>query len=153
MHNNWKITQKRLLYLTVVLTLMMAVSTAWADNYTFIAPGDLKVRLDTGAPIILVDIQNKNAYKEHHFYGSVRTHAYPAKTELDTQSLVQAVRLFKQTQNDIVIIGPLGGRASKRTQDFLVERGVPAARIYILQGGIRHWPYRNMLLNLKGGCG
>jgi rhodanese-related sulfurtransferase len=104
-------------------------------------------------PTILVDIQNKNAYQEHHFYNSIITYAYPARTELDTQSLVQALRMYEQTQNDVVIIGPRGGRACTRTHDFLVKRGIPAEKIFILKGGIRDWPYKEMLLDLKGGCG
>lgn len=142
-----------LLCLTAALVVLTPLTAVPADEYIYMPPEELKVRLDSGEPTILVDIQKKNAYKEHHFYGSVRTQAYPAKTALDTESLVQAVRLFERTGNDIVIIGPRGGRACRRTQDFLVSRGIPAERISILRGGIREWPHRDMLLNLKGGCG
>ena len=101
---------------------------------------------------ILVDIQPKKASKEHHFYGSIRTFAYPAKTEMDTESLVQAVRMHNTRGDDVVIISPRGGRASKRSFDFLVTRGIPEEKLFILKGGIRKWPYKKMLLNIKGGC-
>ena len=120
--------------------------------YNMMDAGDLKVRLDTKQPTILLDIQKKNAYKEHHFYGSIRTYAYPAKTDSDLESAVQGVRMHEQNGNDIIIIGPRGGRASKRTAEFLITRGIPEGKIFILQGGIKKWPYKKMLLNIKGGC-
>jgi len=135
------------------LVFLIAASAAATDQYKYIDPEELKIRIETSQPTILVDIQKKNAFLEHHFYGSIRTYAYPAKTELDTQSLIQAVRVFEQTGNMVVIIGPRGGRACKRSQDYLVSRGIPAEKIYILRGGIKSWPYPDMLLNLQGGCG
>lgn len=152
MHDNWKKRTRRLVWLTGTLVLLLVSLAAGAVDYKFMDPEDFKIRIDTQEPTILVDIQKKNAYKEHHFYGSIRTFAYPAKTELDTQSLVQAVRMYEQTHNDIVIIGPRGARACQRTHDFLVTRGIPIEKIYILKGGIKYWPYREMLLNIKGGC-
>ncbi len=137
MRNNWKKEKTRLLCLTGIFVLLM-VSLAGAEDFKLKDPEDFKIRLDAGQQTILVDIQNKNAYKEHHFYGSIRTHAYPAKTELDTQSLVQAVRLYERTQNDVVIIGPRGGRACRRTQDFLITRGIPIEKFFILKGGIKN---------------
>ena len=134
------------------LLLFIVSMPAVALAYSMMKADELKVRIETKQPTILLDIQKKNAYKEHHFYGSIRTFAYPAKTDQDLESAVQAVRMFKQTGNDVVVIGPRGGRASKRTFDFLVTRGIPEDKIYILEGGIKKWPYRKMLLNIKGGC-
>lgn len=141
-----------LVRLTAMLAVLLFAAAAAAAEYRYMDPEDLKIRIDTHQPTILVDIQKKNAFREHHFYGSIRTYAYPVRTEFDTESLIQAVHMHEQTQDDIVIIGPRGGRASKRTQDYLVSRGVPAASIYILKGGIKDWPYPDMLLNIKGGC-
>lgn len=135
-----------------VISLTLIGMPAYALAYNVMEADDLKVRIETSQPTILVDIQPKNAYKEHHFYGSIRTFAYPAKTERDTESLVQAVRMHKNSGNDVVIVGPRGGRASKRSYDFLVTRGIPEEQLFILEGGIRNWPYKKMLLNIKGGC-
>ncbi len=147
-----KLLTRRLIYLAGVFVLLVAVSPVIASDYKFMEPADFKVRLDTKTPTIIVDIQKKNAYKEHHFYGSVRTFAYPAKTDMDKESLFQAVRLYETTQNEVVIVGPRGGRASQRSHDYLVTRGIPEEKIFILKGGIRKWPYKEMLLNIKGGC-
>ena len=117
--------------------------------FNMMTADELKVRLDAKQPTILLDIQKKNAYKEHHFYGSIRTYAYPAKTDADLESAIQGVRKHEQTGNDIVIIGPRGGKASQRTVGFLITRGIPEEKIFILQGGLKKWPYKKMLLNIK----
>ena len=143
---------RRKISLAVTVMFMLAGMPALALAYNLIGADDLKVRIDTSQPTILVDIQPKNAYKEHHFYGSVRTYAYPAKTEADLESAVQGVRMFEQTGNDIVIIGPRGGRPAQRTADFLITRGVPEEKVFILDGGLKNWPHKKMLLNIKGGC-
>lgn len=143
---------RRKIILACLVAMTLACMPALSLAYNLIEPEELKVRLDTGQPTILVDIQPKNAFNEHHFFGSIRTFAYPAKTETDTNSLVQAVRLHKSTGNEVVIIGPRGTRAEKRSHDFLVSRGIPEEKLFILKGGIDGWPYREMLLNLQGGC-
>lgn len=143
--------KEKIVILASLLLFMLSIP-AISFAYNLMTADDLKIRLDTKEPTILLDIQKKNAYKEHHFYGSIRTFAYPAKTEKDLESAVQGVRMYKQTSNDLVIIGPRGGRPSKRTFDFLVTRGIPEEKIFILEGGIKNWPYRKMLLNIKGGC-
>lgn len=130
-----------MLYMISIPGIVLAFNMMSAD--------ELKVRLETKQPTILLDIQKQNAYLEHHFYGSIRTYAYPAKTDTDLQSVVQAVRMYEQNGNDVVIIGPRGGKASQRTVDFLITRRIPEEKIFILQGGIREWPYKEMLLNNK----
>jgi rhodanese-related sulfurtransferase len=140
------------LFFTIAVMLIMLSIPGLALAYNMMTADELKVRLDTSEPTILLDIQKKTAYDEHHFYGSVRTHAYPAKTDTDLQSAIQGVRMFEQTGNSIVVIGPRGGRPSQRTVDYLITRGVPEDKIFILEGGINDWPHQKMLLNIKGGC-
>lgn len=142
----------RNIILAGLVAMALACMPALGLASNLIEPEELKTRLDAGQPTILVDIQPRNAFNEHHFSGSIRTFAYPAKTERDTNSLVQAVRLFKSTGNEVVIIGPRGTRAEERSRDFLVGRGIPEEKLFILKGGIDGWPYREMLLKLQGGC-
>lgn len=143
---------KRLIYFISACALLFTSSPLIAADYKLMEPEDFKIRLDTKHPTILVDIQKKNAYKEHHFYGSIRTFASPAKTDMDKESLVQAVRMYETSQSDVVIIGKRGGAPSRRSHDFLITRGIPEEKIYILNGGIKGWPYKEMLLDIKGGC-
>jgi len=142
---------KKIISATIVMLFMLSIPS-FVLAFNMMTAEELKVRLDTKEPTILLDIQKKNAYKEHHFYGSIRTYAYPAKTDSELESAVQAVRMHEQTGNAVVIVGPRGGRASQRTTDFLITRGVPEEKIFILKGGIKKWPYTKMLLNIKGGC-
>lgn len=138
--------------LTWIVSLLLASMPALSLAFNLMEPEDLKQRIVSGPPTILVDIQPKNAFYEHHFFGSIRTYAYPAKTETDTDSLVQAVRMYESTGNEVVIIGPRGGRAEQRAHDFLTGRGIPEGKLYILKGGIGAWPYREMLQKIQGGC-
>ena len=140
--------QLKAIFLTIGILYMMSIPGI-VHAYNMMTADELKLRLETKQPTILLDIQKKNAYKENHFYGSVRTYAYPAKTDTDLQSVVQGVRLYAQSGNDVVIVGPRGGKASQRTVDFLITRSIPEEKIFILQGGIRNWPYREMLLSIK----
>ena len=103
----------KLFLAATALLIMIIPGTALA--YNMMTADELKQRLDSKEPLILLDIQNKNAYKEHHFYGSVMTYAYPAKTDKDLESAMQGVRMYEQTGNPVVIIGPRGGRPSQRT--------------------------------------
>ncbi|MHB1348290.1 MAG: rhodanese-like domain-containing protein [Desulfobulbus sp.] len=144
-------TRKKFFFAWLV-SLVLAGMPGLALAYNLIEPDALKARIESKQPTILVDIQPKNAYNEHHFFGSVRTFAYPAKTDMDTNSLIQAVRLFESNGNEVVIIGPRGTRAEQRTVDFLASRGIPEDKLFILKGGINGWPYKNMLLNIRGGC-
>jgi len=140
--------QQKAIFVTIGILYMMSIPGI-VLAYNMMTADELKVRLEKKQPTILLDIQKKNAYKEHHFYGSVRTYAYPAKTETDLQSVVQGVRMHQQSGNDVVIIGPRGGKASQRTVDFLITRSIPEENIFILQGGIRKWPHEEMLLSIK----
>lgn len=138
----------------ICIALLLAVCAPLPSfAYNLMEPEELKVLLDSGQPVILLDIQPEDNYREHHFYGSLATSAYPVKTEAESRSLEQAVTLYETNRHDIVIIGPRGGRAAQRTHDYLAGRGIPEEQIHILRGGIAHWPFREMLLNIKGGCG
>lgn len=143
-------TAKKLILISLAFVLLAGMP-AQSLAYGQMEANELKARLDAGKPTILVDIQPKNAYNERHFYGAIRTFAYPAKSETDTDSLVQAVRMYDSTGNDVVIIGPRGAKAEERALDFLVSRGIPEGKLFILKGGINSWPYKDMLLRIEGG--
>jgi rhodanese-related sulfurtransferase len=139
--------------LVLILLSLLSAGLAAADGYQYMEAGELKFRLDTGEPTILVDIQDKNSYQEHHLYSATPTYAYPARSEEDLGKLDKVVEDCRQNPGDIVILGLRGGRASQRTHDYLVSRGIPAGRIHILQGGLKEWPFQDMVFNTKGGCG
>ena len=143
---------RKQILLVCVSALLVICAPVSAFAYNLMEPEELKVSLDSGQPLILLDIQPENAYKEHHFYGSLATYAYPAKNTSETRSLDQAVSLYETNRYNVVIVGPRGGRAAQRTHDYLAGRGIPEEQLFILKGGIIQWPYKEMLMNIKGGC-
>jgi len=140
---------KQKIILVFIMMLFSLSLPGFAFSFNMMTAEELKDRLNAKQPVILLDIQKKNAYHEHHFYGSIRTYAYPARSDVELESAVQGVRMYERTSNEVIVIGPRGGKASQRTVGFLITRGIPEEKIFILQGGIREWPYKEMLLQIK----
>ncbi len=57
---------------------------------------------------------------------------------------------LQATDKPVVIIGPRGTRAAGRAYEYLLEQGIAAQRLAILQKGIRGWPAPEILLNTSG---
>ncbi|WP_456385773.1 rhodanese-like domain-containing protein [Desulfolithobacter sp.] len=138
--------------LAIFFWLLMCVTAFAAMDYNFVEPDQLSGWLDSRKPLLLVDIQKPNDFKKHHFFGAVETGAYPVKTSGERRRLKKAVDLFEENGSTVVIIGPRGTRAEKRAFEYLRNHGVPADKIYILRGGIKQWPDKEMLLDTAGGC-
>ncbi len=82
--------------------------------------------------VYLVDIQKKNDYLRHHFYGAVATNAYPVRSRQDKDRIKIIFPEIRTTKDPIVIIGPRGSYAAKRTSAFLQQQGGDTQRITIL---------------------
>jgi rhodanese-related sulfurtransferase len=134
-----------------ILFLLVAVA-AGAAEYTIVDAAQFKGWLNDRKPMILADIQKPDSFKKHHFYGAVETNASPAKTEKETGKLDVIVRKFQKTGKDVVVIGSRGGASARRTAAYLIDRGIPADKVFILDGGVKYWPDREMLLDVAGGC-
>jgi hypothetical protein len=46
----------------------------------------------------------------------------------------------------VVIICPRGKSGASNTYDYIKSKGIPENRLYILEGGIAGWPYKEMLI-------
>jgi hypothetical protein len=57
---------------------------------------------------------------------------------------------LQATDKPVVIIGPRGTRAAGRAYEYLLEQGIAAQRLAILESGIRGWPAPELLLNTSG---
>ena len=136
---------------TIILVLCFSVTT-WSAELNFVEASTFKGWLKEKKPMILADIQKVPGFKTHHFYGAVGTNAYPAKTDQEKNKLDVILQMHEKTGMDVVIIGPRGGASSKRTAKHLIEKGIPAEKVFILKGGVNKWPDREMLLNVAGGC-
>ena len=60
--------------------------------------------------------------------------------------------MFEKTGSPIVIVGPRGTSGARRACEYLLEQGIPQEKIFLLDGGIRDWPYKEMLMDIAGGC-
>lgn len=132
-------------YLIITLTFLFLLSTsALAANY--VKPEEFKKWLESGKKMIIVDIQPVEDFKEHHFKGSIETNAFPVKTEEEKKKLDKVISQIMSSKDDVVIICPRGRSGASNTYEYLKSKGVPENRLYILEGGIAGWPYKEMLI-------
>lgn len=129
---------------TVIITTLLLLSfaaNALAGSYNYLDPADFKVWLESGKKVQIVDIQVPADFQKHHFKGAIETNAYPVKSVEDKQKLDKVLPLLSSAEEEIVIVCPRGGGGAKNTYDHLKEKGVPAARLLILEDGMQGWPY------------
>ena len=125
---------------------------AIAADINFMPVDEFKSMLDSHKPVVIADIQKSQEFKKHYFYAAIETSAYPVKTDADKRLLDKVVDMYEKTGYPIVIVGPRGGSPSKGAYQYLLEQDVPGNEIFILEGGIRDWPYKELLLDIAGGC-
>lgn len=139
-------------FVLVAIFWMLCTVSATAGTLNSISAADFKEIMDTHKPVVIADIQKMNDFRKHHFYAAIETNAYPVKTVSDQEKLDKIVEMYKKTGNPIVVVGPRGTSAAKRAGEYLLEQDVPQDKIFLLEGGIREWPYREMLMDIAGGC-
>ncbi len=130
----------------LLLVFVLAASTCWAKNYDYISPADLKAKIESGAPLLLVDIQAAKEFAQHHIKGALATYAYPVKSDEDRARLAPVLERAQTGAEPIVIVCPRGAGGAKRAYDFLQESGVATERLNILEGGQQGWPYPELLV-------
>ena len=131
---------------------LLCTVVAVAADINYMAVDDFKSMLDGQKPVVIADIQKPKDFQKHHFYTAIETDAYPVKKDASKQLLDKVVDMYEKTGNPIVIVGPRGSSASKRAYKYLLEQDVPAQKVFILKGGLRAWPYKELLIDLSGGC-
>ncbi|GER94350.1 rhodanese-like domain-containing protein [hot springs metagenome] len=137
---------KKYFVLTMVFVFVLTTA-ALAANY--VKPDEFKKWMETGKRTIIVDIQPKNEFQAHHFKNSIETNAFPAKTDEEKKRLDSVIEKIKKSKDDVVIICPRGRSGASNTYDYIKSKGVPENRLYILEGGIAGWPYKEMLIKGK----
>lgn len=137
---------RKIVALTLVLLIALA-ATAFAAGTQFVPPAEFKKWLESGKKMLIVDIQVPAEFQKHHFKGAIETNAYPVKSPEDKQRLDAVLPELAAGREEIVVICPRGGGGAKNTAKYLVEKGVPAQRIYILEDGMQGWPYKELALS------
>ncbi len=130
-------------FILMMMFMFVLISNAFAAN--MLKPELFKQWLESGKKMIIVDIQPKDEFEKHHFLGSVETNAFPAKTDEEKKRLDPVIEKIKQSKDDVVIICPRGKSGASNTYEYLKSKGIPENRLYILEGGIAGWPYKEML--------
>lgn len=141
---------KRITGLAAVLFLMIAGIATAGIEYNYIDSDSLMISLQEKKQVHLVDIQKKNDFLQHHFFGSLETAAYPVRSEQDLSRIKEVIHDLQATDKPVVIIGPRGTRAAGRAYEYLLEQGIAAQRLAILKNGVRGWPAPEILLNTSG---
>jgi len=136
--------QLALLPLLILLCVFNVASVFESFNYT--EADQFKKWIESDKPVIIVDIQVKDEFAAHHFPGSIETNAYPVKTEAQQKQIARALKAYKKTGNDIVVVCPRGGGGAKRCYSYLKSQGIPEGKLSILKGGVSKWPYRDILV-------
>lgn len=131
---------KRLI-ITVALTI--SASSVFAAQY--IKPDDLKRSMDQKKSVVIVDIQTADDFTKHHLDSSLETNAYPVKSPEDKKRLDQAITTINSSASPVVIVCPRGKGGAMNTYEYLKTKGVPEGRLFILEGGMAGWPYKEVV--------
>jgi len=135
--------------LTVALLLSALASTAFAASYNYLEPDDFKTWIESGKKVRIVDIQVPQEFQEHHFKGSLETNAYPVKSAEEKKQLDRVLPILSAGTEEVVVICPRGGGGARNAYDYLKEKGIAQSRLYVLQDGIKGWPYKELLATGK----
>lgn len=133
---------KKYVLLTVAFVFVLTTS-AFANN--MVKPDVFKQWMESSKKMMIVDIQVPAEFEKHHFKGSIKTNAFPVKSDADKKKLGVVVEKAKASNDGIVIICPRGRSGAVNTYEYLKSKGIAESRLYILEGGIEKWPYRDML--------
>lgn len=133
--------------LSVAMFFVMVFATAAsAASYNYIDAKEMKSKIETGAEVLIVDIQVEKEFKQHYLPGSIATYAYPVKTETERKQIDKAIQMYHETGNDVVVVCPRGKGGAKRCYDYMKANNVPSEKLSILEKGIDGWPYKEMFL-------
>lgn len=127
------------LALLCLFLLVAGVSWAGEGQYHYISAADLEARLTGNQPTNVVDIQVEDEFAQHHIKGAMPTYAYPVKSDADRVKLDAVVERLKANADPVVVVCPRGGGGATRTYDYLLQQGIAAERLMILENGQGGW--------------
>lgn len=135
---------RRVIIALLATLLISGASFAAAGEYTFISAAEMQSRLSSGEPVTIIDIQIEEEFAHKHIKGALPTYAYPVKGDADRAKLDPSIVKLKANSDSVVIVCPRGGGGAKRTFDYLVQQGISAERLLILEKGQSGWPYEEL---------
>ena len=138
---------KRLFPLFLILVALFNLGAGCDDgsDFNMVRAKTFKEWLNQDKDMILVDIQPAKKFAKHHFAGSIETNAFPVKKKAQQEQLAPALAAYQDNPRDVVVICPAGGGGAERAYKHLKKSGVSERQLYILKGGIKKWPFPEML--------
>lgn len=137
---------KQWIALLTASVLLVAVA-AMAAGYRYVKQDTFKGWLESGRPMVIVDIQTAEDFAEEHFKGAIETNAYPVKSDDEKRRLDVSLEKIGASTEDVVIVCPRGGGGAKNTYDYLKSKGVEEKRLYILEKGSIGWPWPELCVS------
>ncbi len=125
--------------LLLAILLIPGITLASDNQYNYISATDLETRLTAKLPTNIVDIQVEEEFSQHHIKGATPTHAYPVKSATDLAKFDATIKQLKANTDPVVIVCPRGAGGAKRTYVYLIQQGVSAERLLILEKGQSGW--------------
>lgn len=125
----------------LLLAILLVHSYSWAGDgkYNYISAAALEARLTANQPTNIVDIQVEDEFAQHHIKGATPTYAYPVKSDTDRAKLDATVERLKTNDDPVVVVCPRGAGGATRTYDYLLQQGISAERLLILEKGQGGW--------------
>lgn len=114
-------------------------------DWQYMSAEDTKAMLDSGEPVLILDSRPDDMYNAGHIPGAYHLPCYPVDTPELEQLLVDAAADLKALDAPIVIVCKTGNKGAKRAISVLIDQGVPAGQLYILEGGGEGWTYEDYL--------
>ncbi len=113
--------------------------------YYYMTADELKAKIEAGENMVVVDIQPEEYYEQAHLPGSIPTYAYPADTDELRGRLDAAIESIDACTDPVVIIGMGGKTGAENAAEYYSLKGVPAERLFVLEGGSVSWPYDELM--------
>jgi len=127
----------------LVAIIVFTAGSAFATQY--IKTEEFKTALEQKKEMHIVDIQEADDFEEHHFANSIETNAYPVKSTDEKKRLDKILPTINTSVSPVVIICPRGKGGAMNTYEHLKAQGVSEGRLFILEGGMAGWPYKEIL--------
>ena len=130
----------------VLMSFLLLMGTnSFAGTYNYISPEQMKANMLSGTEQLIVDIQVEDAFAKHHLKGSVATFSYPVKAAAERAQIDDAIEMYKETNQPVVVVCPRGKGGAKRCYDYMASQNVPREKLFILEKGMDAWPYQELV--------
>lgn len=112
-----------------------------AIDWQYITAEDTKAKLDAGEGLVVLDSRPDEMYNKGHIEGAMHVPCFPVDS-LELENVLRAaVPTLEESQDPIAIVCKTGNKGAKRAISVLIDEGVSADRLFILEGGGEGWPY------------